>query len=479
MSAALKIREITPAEIARATGGRLVTFGNGAAAVSSVVIDSREAAPGALFCAIRGERTDGHAYIAAAVASGCTAVLCEREPEGITGDFAAVVVDDTVRAMNDLAAWYKSLLPLRTVAVTGSVGKTTTKELIASVVSTRFRTLKTEGNLNSTIGLPLTLFSLRPDDEAAVLEMGMNHPGEISRMSKTARPDIAVITNVGTAHLEYLGSREGILRAKMEITDGMTPGEGMLILSGDNDMLRTVASSPMQPVYFSASGDADCAFYATDVTENAGGVSFTFRAADGTVWEDVRLPLIGLHNVGNALAAIAVGRKLGLTEDEIRRGLLAYRAVGMRQNIVDVGGVRLIEDCYNANPESMRAALGVLRSVAKENGGGAVALLGDMLELGTDGPRLHREIGAYAATLGLKYLFCYGPLAAYIREGAVCAGMSPDKTVWEPDTDHPERLADEIVRRIGRGDTVLVKASRGIAAENVSNICRDFWNKNN
>ena len=479
MRVQLYLREITPAEIAAATGGRLVPFGSGAAAVSSVVIDSRESTPGALFCAIRGERTDGHAYIAAAVESGAAVVLSEKEPENIPGNFVAVVVRDTVEAMNDLAAWYKTLLPLRTVAVTGSVGKTTTKELIAAVVSARYKTRKTEGNLNSTIGLPLTLFSLREDDEAAVLEMGMNHPGEISRMSRTARPDVAVITNVGTAHLEYLGSREGILRAKMEITDGMTRGAGTLILSGDNDMLRTVSRSPMHPLYYSASGDSSAAFCATDVRENGGEITFTLRAADGTVRQDVRLPMRGLHNVGNALAAIAVGRTLGLTEDEIRRGLLAYRSVGMRQNITVSGGVRVIEDCYNANPESMHAALDVLRSVAKENGGSAAALLGDMLELGTGGPRLHREIGAYAASLGLKTLFCYGPLAAYIGEGAIEGGMTPDRVVWEPDTEHPERLADEIVRRLAPGDTLLVKASRGIAAENVWHLCRDVWEKNN
>ena len=473
----LDLKEITPAEIASATGGRLVTFGGGSSAVSSVVIDSRDAAPGSLFCAIRGERTDGHAYIASAVKSGAAAVLCEHEPENIPGDFVAVVVDDTVDAMNDLAAWYKTLFSLRTVAVTGSVGKTTTKELIASVVSARFKTRKTEGNLNSTIGLPLTIFSLRRDDEAAVLEMGMNHPGEISRMSKTAKPDVAVITNVGTAHLEYLGSREGILRAKMEITDGMTEGAGTLLLSGDNDMLRTVSRSPMHPQYFSAAGDTSAAYYATDISEEGGEIRFTFHGADGAVWEDVRLPMRGLHNVSNALAAIGVGRTLGLTEDEIRRGLLDYRSVGMRQNIVVSGGVRVIEDCYNANPESMHAALDVLRSVARENGGASAALLGDMLELGEGGPRLHREIGAYAASLGLKTLFCYGPLAAYIGEGAIEGGMKPDKVVWEPDTEHPERLAEEIVRRLVPGDTLLVKASRGIAAENVWHICQNVWEK--
>ena len=474
MSIALKIRGLDAEEIGRATGGNVVTCGCPKDLLaSSVATDSREVTPGSLFCAIPGERVDGHDYISAAVSAGATAVLCERIPEEAKRlSFTAVVVPDTVRAMNLLSGYYRDLLSIKVIGITGSVGKTTTKEMIAAVCGARFRTHKTVGNLNSTVGMPLSLFSLEPDTEVAVLEMGMNHFGEIETMSLGARPDIAVITNIGTAHLEYLGSREGIRDAKMEITAGMDPSRSVLLLNGDEPLLLELRNSVYHPLYFSAGSCGD--WHAANVREDSEGLLLDC-VARSNVWHDIRVPARGLHQVNNALAAIAVGQMLGMNPEEIREGLLKYQSAPMRQSLRNAGPMTVFEDCYNANPESTRAAIDVLMTVSAEKKGRACALLGDMLELGESSEDLHRRIGRYAAAKGIRRLICFGPLAGAIACGATEGGMDPASVVSVADLSAPEAAAEQILAWAEPGDVWLFKASRGVAAERVAKLCAAKW----
>lgn len=478
-SVCLKDRFLTVSEIEKATGGRIMHFGNALdeERILEVAIDSRDAGVGALFCAIPGEKTDGYKYIPSAVKNGCKVVLCQREPsfeEDLS--FTAVVVEDTVKAMGRLARYYRSGFAMKVIGVTGSVGKTTTKEMIAAVCREKFVTHKTEGNYNSVIGLPLTLFSMSQDTQVAVLEMGMSNFGEIEQMSLTARPDFAVITTIGTAHMEYLGSREGICRAKMEITAGMTPGESKLLLLGSEPLLCAQQSHPLQPLFFTVepmAGDIEPFIHAENIQPKGEGLQFDAVFADGRM-KDIELPMKGKHNVGDALSAIAIGRMLGVEEDKIRHALRNYVPVGMRQRIGKLGNMDLIEDCYNANPESMRAGLELLKEMAADKKRPAVALLGDMLELGENSPEYHRQVGRAAVACGVSALFCFGPLSKRIREGALAAGMAPEAIrVWD-DPTHPEAMASLMREWLTKDAVLLVKASRGIAAEKVIEELRKY-----
>lgn len=466
MKSQLKLKSYTPLDIARITGGRLVLPGKSDALITSVCTDSREVEPGSLFCAIRGERTDGHKYISTAADGGAVCVLAEQLPdEAYDAGCAVVLVPDTIFAVGTLAGDYREASKARVVAVTGSVGKTTTKEFIAAVASSAFHTHKTDGNHNNDLGLSMTLFSLAPEHEVSVLEMGMSNLGEIERMSKLARPDIALVTNIGTSHLATLGTRENICRAKLEITAGMS-ADGVLLLNADEPLLYERASSltPKPQLISVASHYGD--YRAVNIRTVDDGMVYDMICHEQAL-TNIRIPALGRHNVYNSLAAYAVGVLLGMPEDAIRRGLGNFRGAEMRQKIYEMENVTVIEDCYNASPESMRAALDVLASLAQKNGGRSAALLGDMLELGDYARLMHNQLGQYAAQTKVQKLFCYGMMADEVAEAAIKNGVRADNVYVSLDTRDPQTMAEMIYGALTPGDVLLVKASRAVAAEKV------------
>ena len=445
--------------IAEIVGGNL--RGAGSIRIFGVVTDSRKVRQGDLFVALRGENFDGNDYIAAARAAGAAAALCERVPSGPECDCALILVDDTLQALGRMAGAYRrQVAPVHVAAVTGSVGKTTTKQLIYSVLSRKYRAHKTEGNLNNQIGLPLSVLAMPENCEAAVFELGMSARGEISTLSKIVEPDIAVITCVGTSHIEYLGSRENIRDAKLEVLDGLRPG-GSLILNGDDDLLAGIDGA----VYVSSKNRSADYFY-TQTSQDAGGVTFDVQYR-GIAVRGLYVPAPGKHIAADAALAFAAGVAAGVDEDGIREGLAGYTPTGMRQSINEWGGMTIIADCYNASPESMKAALTVLTATAAIKGGRSVAVLGDMLELGGFTVSSHREIGEEAARQGVDLLFTFGKNSVEIADGAKAAGMDSDRIYVNPDTGSPEATASALAGELRRGDTVLFKASRGTAIERV------------
>ena len=466
MSVELKLKTLDIEEIAAAVGGRVEAIGTPQDAVIDVIShDSREIGATTLFCAIRGERFDGNDFIKDAVALGAPAVLCERIPEDASGDFSAIVVPDTVKALGALAKYYKSFSKATFVAVTGSVGKTTTKEFIAAVASESFKTHKTQGNFNNEIGLPLTLFALEPDDEVAVVEMGMSERGEIEYMSRLVEPDVAVITNIGTSHLASLGSRENIAEAKMEIAAGLKP-TGALILNADEPLLflkhGTVRPEPEFISVYNRFGD----YRAVNIRSTESGMMYDL-IYDNKPVTNVEIPALGKHNVYNSLIAYAVGIKLGMTDDAIRRGLSSFHSADKRQNIYDVGDITVIDDCYNASPESMRASLEVLISVAEKKKSTPCALLGDMLELGEYSRLMHDQLGQNAAQMKVVRLYCFGEMADIVAQAAIKKGIRADNVCVVLDREAPEAMAELIDKTIAPGDVLLVKASRSVRAERV------------
>ena len=463
MSIELRLRSLSIAEITAAVDGVLVRAASHTRPVRFVSTDSRDTGEDILFFAICGERFDGHDFAASAVRGGATCLICSRMPEEIGDlDCSVILVEDTVRALGALASYYRSLSDARLVAVTGSVGKTTTKEFIYSVLSEWGCTHKTEGNFNNHIGLPLTLFALAPEHRAVVLEMGMSARGEIAYLSRLARPDVAVITNVGTSHLEHLGTRENIAAAKMEILEGLSP-EGALIVNGDEPLLLPARTQASHTFTFSRK-DPTADYCAVNERPAPEGVTYDLVTKERQV-KDLSLPIPGTHNVYNSMVAYAVGRLFGMEDGAIRCGLSNFRGAAMRQNIYTLGGIRIIEDCYNASPESMRASIDVL--AALEGAGRRTALLGDMLELGENSPDYHRQVGAYAATHGVQLLFAYGDRAEELSAGAQAGGLAESCIYRQADKKDPQAMANTLCRTLRAGDTLLVKASRGVAAEKV------------
>lgn len=474
MSVQLKLKQYTAEEISNLTGGTLVEYNGGEKnAQSFVAIDSREAGDGVVFCAIKGERADGNDFILSAIEMGSSVFICGRVPDDAKNcgrPFSAIIVEDTVKALGLLSYNYRSLSKAKFIGVTGSVGKTTTKEFIYSVCSAKYKTHKTQGNYNSLIGLPLTVFGIEPDDEVVVLEMGMSALGEIEFMSNIARPDIAVITTIGTSHLASLGTRENICRAKMEIRAGLS-NSGSLILNGDDQYLINASEQlTKRPVFFSQnSPTAD--YRAVNIRQQEGSIIFDLLAS-GKAQTNIEIPVLGKHNVSNALVGYIVGALLGMTDAEIRRGLKSFVNVDKRQKIYDIGGLTVIDDCYNASPESMRAAVDVLVSFASKKKARPTALLGDMLELGKDSKMLHDQIGQYAAEAGVEKLFCYGKTADVIAEAAIKNGIRAENVYVCLDSSTPDIMAEMINGAVKNGDILLVKASRGVAAENVIEALR-------
>jgi len=412
--------------------------------------DSRSIQPGQLFVVLQGAR-DGHDFIPAAIAAGAGAVLCTRK----VGDYPAIYVDDPRRALGDIAREELKRIGPKVVAVTGSVGKSTTKEMIVSVLSESYRVHKTPANHNNDIGMPMAILAMPEDTEVAVLEMGMNHFGEIAYLSNIAHPDVAVIVNIGTAHMEFLGSQEGIRVAKMEIVAGMSD-RGMLLLNGDDTMLRNLDKMPRQRItYFGRS--EGCDVRAMDVRQGEG--MLCFRAEAGRLSIPVELPLEGEHYVCDTLAAITVGLKLLVPSNLISAGLSRFHNLSGRQEILKCGEFTIIKDCYNAGPESMAAALNVLGNKP----GRRIAVLGDMLELGDCANAEHYRIGRIAAEKA-DLVFAYGPHADRVRDGTITGGMPENRGRA---FGSQEELVAALKQAAKPGDVLLFKASHGMHLERV------------
>lgn len=424
---------------------------------AGIVIDSRQAKEGFVFVALPGERVDGHDFIPQVFGKGVLAVVCEREPEDAQG--ICLLVASTKEALKQLAALYLDELSIPVVGITGSVGKTSTKEMIASVLSQKYNVHKTAGNFNNEIGLPLTVFGLTEAHEVAVLEMGISDFGEMSRLAAVARPQVSVITNIGICHLENLGTRDGILKAKTEVFDYLRE-DATVVLNGDDDKLCTVAQVQGKTPVFYGMGEPtpEQAAYEkksifADAVENKGlrGIDFDLHLPKGTYRVHVVIP--GEHNVYNAMAAAAVGLALGLSDKEICAGIEAARTIGGRTNLMEAKGYLVIDDCYNANPVSMKAAVDVLA----QGEGRKIAVLGDMGELGADEKQLHYEVGAYVAEKHIDWLFAAGELSKELVRGVE---EYPDFTTQ---VDYfgkdVEALCSRVCDFAQPGDTILVKAS--------------------
>ena len=460
--------ELTMTELAQICGGVLCCVGgetNKNLPFRYICTDSRETAEGALFVAMGGERVDGHDYIGAALSSGTNCILCERIPESVTDHrYVAVVVDDSIRAVGELAKAYDRRQNHRKVAITGSVGKTTTKEFVAAVLAEHFQLHKTEGNYNSNIGMPLSMLSMSHGTEVSVLEMGMSGFGEIEYLSRIAEPDIAIVTNIGSSHMEHLGSRENICHAKMEIVKGLKKG-GTLLLNGDEPLLRNYPTPGYRPIFVGI--DTACDFRAINIRYGIGQTVFDI-VYGGNVVKNVTIPTMGRHNIYAALYAFAVGVRMNLDVSLILRGFCNFKPVGMRQNIYNIGDVTVIEDCYNASPESMRAALGVLHDLATGKGEGRMAaLLGDMYELGNTSDALHEGVGREFARVGGELLFTFGQSAENIARGATLGGALTEQIYRNGDIGNPALSGEMLLHALRAGDTLLVKASRGARAERV------------
>lgn len=448
------MQKITVRDVLDATGGSLICGGN--AQITAVTTDSRKVEAGALFVPLAGENVDGHDYIEKALEEGASVSLTAKDIAPVAGK-TIIRVEDTKKALAQIAHKYKELHNVPTVGVTGSVGKTTTKDMLSSVLATSYCTLKTQGNFNNEIGLPLTVFGLQPEHEMAVLEMGMSAMGEIHDLVEIARPEVAVITNIGMSHIENLGSQEGIFQAKMEICDFFGP-ENLLVVNGDDPFLRQAKEIDRFGVITFGMNTADCDVRAENI-ENLGidGSRFTvcLDGAEHTVY----IPTAGVHNIYNALAAICVGRHFGIPMEKIVQGIAQFSLTGMRMAIERAGDITIINDCYNASPDSIRASLKVLASTKASR---KIAVLGDMLEMGRFSKTAHYELGGEVWKSGADMLFTAGESAEHIAIGARDAGLEnviSYKTTAE--------LAEHIGDYLKDGDMVLVKASRGMHFEQI------------
>lgn len=415
--------------------------------VTGIKRDNRQVECGDLFVAIKGENFDGHNFVTSAAENGAVAALVS---EDVKADIPCLKVEDTIIGLQKIARGYRDEFAIPVVGITGSVGKTTTKEMIACVLSEKYNTHKTQGNLNNEIGLPFTVLDLNSNHEVAVIEMGMNHFGEISRLTSVAKPNIAVISNIGESHIEFLGSKEGILRAKLEILEGLQEG-GVVVLNGDNELLWSQRGKlPFKTIYYGINNE-EADIFGKEVESSLSQIKFTVREIPNA---EFTINIGGSHNLQNALAAIAVARELNLTIDEMKRGLAAFKNTGMRQQILEKDGFVIINDCYNANPDSMRASLALL----SKRDGRKIAVLADMLELGEVSKDAHFEIGKLAAKC-TDLVFVTGEMREAVAQGADNGRIYTFETA--------EEMADAVKKELKAGDTVLVKASRGMHLERV------------
>jgi len=443
-------------EAAQVCGG--VLFGNcvGEIPLGKLVIDSRKIQPGDCFVAYKGAKTDGHAYITTALDMGACCAIAERRPEG--ENRAVIVVPDVQEAVEKLAAAIRGKIHIPVIGITGSVGKTSAKEMISAVLSARYETMKTAGNLNNTIGVPITLSSVMPEHEVAVVEMGINHFGEMDHLGRMVRPNLAVYTVIGHAHLEFLQDLDGVLRAKTEMLPYM-PDDGVIVVNGDDDKLKTL--QPKQRLVQYGLGN-NCTVKGSNVTvTNDGCTEMDITAAGRSI--HVVVPAYGQHLVYAALAGAAVGFELGLTDEEIVRGVACYHTVGRRAAISEVGGIKLIDDCYNANPDSVKCGIDSLEKLQ----GRHVCILGEMRELGETSAQMHREVGLYAVAHGADLVVSCGALGKQLTDAA------GEKGLWY---ETRENIIEALPALLRQGDNVLVKASLTIGFDKVSEAIKELGN---
>lgn len=437
---------MTIQKAALAYGGQLRGAGGFERELGRAVIDSRAVCPGDLFVAYRGERVDGHDYIAAAFERGAACCLAERVPEGETRPI--ILVDSVQRALEQIAAAYRATLSIPVVGITGSVGKTSAKEMIAAVLSQRLRVLKTEGNLNNQIGVPMTLSRITSEDEAAVVEMGISGFGEMTELARMAKPTAAVYTVIGSAHLEFLHDRDGVLRAKGEMLQEMD-ADAPVFVNGDDDKLRGL-NCRQKKILFGLGEACDVRAEKIRLLPDGGTAC---EIVSGARRIPVEIPAFGKHMVYAALAGAAVGLHFGLTDAEIAAGVASYETVGRRGAVTDTGSLTLIDDCYNANPDSCRSGVDSLLQLP----GRHVCIFGDMLELGEDSPAMHAALGRYAREKGVALVLSCGPLSEETAKAA--GGMH---------YVNREELIADLPRQLRKGDAVLVKASRGMRFEQIA-----------
>lgn len=450
---------ITLAQLLEAVGGKLLgDYADLNTPILRVDTDSRNIHPGSLFIPLVGERFDGHAYLNSALESGAVGCLTARERESYLPDKFYVKVANTQRALRDLAVWYKARFDIPFVAVTGSVGKTTAKDMIAAVLGTKFKVLKTEGNFNNDIGLPLTILRLDQTYEVCILEMGMDKFGEIDYLAEMVKPDVGVITNIGDAHIEQLGSRENIFKAKCELLPHIKKG-GLLILNGDDALLSTLhGKTPVSAVFC---GQGEGMDYRAQSVGGDGVSHIHCRLTTPHMDQEVRVPALGAHMIYPALTATAVAEYFGLTPEQIQLGLTRFVPTRMRMNILHrADQITILDDTYNANPQSMRAAINVL---ADTHGSWKVAVLGDMLELGPFAPALHTGVGECLGKAQIDCLVAVGEMSEYIAQGAKESGVPVIHHCAEKSA--AKAVLSQVVKP---NSTILVKASRGMKLEELT-----------
>jgi UDP-N-acetylmuramoyl-tripeptide--D-alanyl-D-alanine ligase len=450
------MKKLTIEQITVAVKGKLL-LGDPKDEISGVSTDSRKVAEGDVFFPLIGEQHDAHDFIPQAVERGCRTFILSRKPDGLSGPFNIIQVDDTTKALQELAAYYLSLFSMKKIGVTGSTGKTTTKEMLYWIFSEKYKTARNIGNFNNHIGLPLTVLSIPEDTEAGVFEMGMSELGEIDLLAKLVRPDIGVITNIGISHIENLGSRENILKAKLEITNYFTP-DGILIVNEDNDFLsRDDVSGNYKVVTTGETGRSN--FIISNIIDyGEEGIEFTIEHKQEM--QTFRLNIPGRHNAYNGALAVAAASFCGITMAEAARGLLKLEITDKRLNIKGKNGMKIIDDTYNASPDSMKAAIDVLTAT---NGFRKIAILADMFELGENSDAFHAEVGRYAAESSVDILIAVGTQARHIYEAAKEILGEPKVHYYET----KELLMADIGSMISSGDVILLKGSRGMAMDQV------------
>ena len=452
------MKNLTLGNIAKACNGRLMNMKSELSGreATCVVIDSRKIEEGGIFIATKGERSDGHDFVRSVAEKGALGAIVEKDMSDV--DMPYIVVEDSFKALRDIAAFYRNGLDIPIIGITGSVGKTSTKEFVAGTLSAGRRVLKTYMNFNNDVGMPLTLLNIRDEHEIAVVEMGISHFGEMEILASTARPDMCIITNIGQCHLENLIDRDGVLKEKSQMINFMNP-DGTVILNFDDDKLITLRDTCTKKVIgFGMSPDFD--IYATDI-ESHGLWGTDATICSGSRKLRVHIPLPGRHMIYNAMAAVAAGYEYGLSNEEIIRGIAGIESTDGRSNIIKTREYTVIDDCYNANPVSMKAAIDLLKTADTRK----VAVLGDMFELGERKDEFHAQIGEYAADAGIDVLVAIGELSKKMAEAARNHGGIE---VYEFATG--DEATESLFKILKTDDSILVKASHGMKLDTIVNL---------
>lgn len=458
------MKEISVKEIEKAVKGKCIS-GDAESLITGVSTDSRTIGHGKIFFALKGERFDGHDYLENAIESGCSAAVISKEPGSVIAlarnkGVAVIKTENTLTALQDFAAYYISLFNIYKIGVTGSTGKTTTKEMLYWILSEKYKTIRNLGNFNNEIGLPLSIFNIEESTEAAIFEMGMDHPGEIHRLAEIVRPNAAVITNIGLSHIKHLGSRENILKAKMEITDFFKTGD-VLVVNNDNDMLSSALYKGGYSVIRVGRNKAAEVRITGEKDNGEGGIEFDL--IKNSVSYRYRIGTPGMHNASNAALAVAVSACFGISPEQAAEGLSKLPYTDKRLHIEEINGIKIIDDTYNASPDSMRAAINVLVSFQEKR---KIAILGDMFELGDKEEEYHFEVGEYASHAGVDVVISVGKNAGHISLGARSCGT---KAIHFETKD---LLKGVLAQWIRVGDAVLVKGSRGMAMDEIVLLLR-------